>query len=258
MQTTTAAQTIPKPLLFARHSIGLGIVALANPLIYYDQQPIGMWLTTCLGPIVLALTAYGLYAVFLTERAKNGWPKSFFMLTWVLMGLFLLGQWSDYNRYRAPKAEPHSSAPGSSWSLAWPSIGQKLPAEYQPRVTALRKAAETGALSIVNIRPPSASDGALVEWPSNEVATIENQQTWWIADDVVGIHVDNRSMRKIGMIEIKHAPSECAIAADSSFIYYSLPLERPVESATQAIIQFRSGDQIPQANGCLIVTRIRG
>lgn len=101
MQTTTAAPATPKPLLFARHLIGMGIVALANPMIYYDSQPIGVWLMTCIGPLVGAMIVYGLYAVFFTNRAKRAWPKSFFVLTWVLLALVLIGQWSDYNRARS-------------------------------------------------------------------------------------------------------------------------------------------------------------
>lgn len=116
MQTTTAAQATPRPLIFARHMIGLVIVALANPLIYYDRQPIGMWLLTCLGPIVLAVAAYGLYSVFFTERAKRGWPTSFFMLAWVFIGLFLIGQWSEYNSIRTQK--PVAQAPTTSQSIA--------------------------------------------------------------------------------------------------------------------------------------------
>lgn len=77
MQTTTATQATPRPLIFTRHLIGMGIVALANPLIYYSEQPAFRWLETWATPIVLALVAYGLYALFLTQRAKAAWPKSF-------------------------------------------------------------------------------------------------------------------------------------------------------------------------------------
>ena len=87
MQTTTAAQATPKPLIFARHLIGMGIVALANPLIYYSNNPTRAWLETWLHPVAFALVAFGLYALFLTKRAKQAWPKSFFILAWVLLAL---------------------------------------------------------------------------------------------------------------------------------------------------------------------------
>lgn len=115
MQTTTAAQATSKPLIFARHMIGMGIVALANPLMYYDREPIGVWLMTCFAPLVGAIVVYGLYAVFLTERAKRAWPKSFFTLAWVLLVLVLIGQWSDYNRARsAPPPVPAVAAPAQT------------------------------------------------------------------------------------------------------------------------------------------------
>ena len=98
MQTTTATQATPRPLIFARHLIGMGIVALANPLIYYSDQPAFRWLETWATPIVLALVAYGLYALFLTQRAKAGWPKSFFILAWVLLTLLVAGPWINKPR----------------------------------------------------------------------------------------------------------------------------------------------------------------
>ncbi|PIG07841.1 hypothetical protein [Comamonas sp. 26] len=111
MQATTASTATPTPLLYARHLIGMGIVALANPLIYYDSQAIGMWLVTWVGPIVLGLVAYGLYAVFLTERAKRAWPKSFFILVWVCLGLFMLGQWAEFNGNRTQKTAAQAPKP---------------------------------------------------------------------------------------------------------------------------------------------------
>lgn len=87
MQTTTAAQATPRPLIFARHLIGMGIVALANPRIYSSNDPVRAWLVTWLPPIAFALVAFSLYALFLTKRAKQAWPKSFFILAWVLLAL---------------------------------------------------------------------------------------------------------------------------------------------------------------------------
>lgn len=131
MQTTTATQATPRPLIFARHLIGMVVVALANPLIYYDRQPIGMWLMTWLGPVVLALAAYGLYAVFFTERAKHGWPTSFFMLAWVFLGLFMIGQWSEYNgiRTQKPVAQTPMTAPSNALS---PQLDSPASSTFDP------------------------------------------------------------------------------------------------------------------------------
>lgn len=105
MQTTTATQATPRPLIFARHLIGMGIVALANPLIYYSDQPAFRWLETWATPILLALVAYGLYALFLTKRAKAAWPKSFFILAWVLLALLVAGPWINTSSQRASTAQ---------------------------------------------------------------------------------------------------------------------------------------------------------
>ncbi|WP_314972831.1 hypothetical protein [Comamonas testosteroni] len=151
MQTTTAAQATPRPLIFTRHLIGMGIVALANPLIYYDRQPIGMWFITYLGPIVLALAAYGLYAVFLTERAKRGWPNSFFMLSWVILGLFILGQWSDYNSIRTQKP--------AAQAAARPVTPQNSPASLAPFY---------GKLDEPSSRQPGQIDEILKDAPAHQ------------------------------------------------------------------------------------------
>lgn len=113
MQTTTAAQATPKPLIFARHLIGMGVVALANPLIYYSDQPAFRWLETWATPVVLALVAYGLYALFLTQRAKAAWPKSFFILAWVLLTMLVAGPWIDKFRSTQDVAQAHQPAPAT-------------------------------------------------------------------------------------------------------------------------------------------------
>lgn len=109
MQTTTAAQATPRPLIFARHLIGMGIVALANPLIYYSDQPAFRWLETWATPLVLALVAYGLYALFLTQRAKKAWPNSFFILAWILLALLVAGPW--INTARNTQSSAHIQRP---------------------------------------------------------------------------------------------------------------------------------------------------
>jgi len=103
MQTTTAAQATPRPLIFARHLIGMGIVALANPRIYSSDDLVRAWLETWLIPIAFALAAFGLYALLLTKRAKQAWPKSFFILAWVLLAL--LSPWVNTHRSNTSTAQ---------------------------------------------------------------------------------------------------------------------------------------------------------
>ncbi|NIF82791.1 hypothetical protein F3J24_04620 [Comamonas sp. Tr-654] len=141
MQTTMVTQVTSKPLIFARHLIGMGIVALANPLIYYSDQPAFRWLETWATPIVLALVAYGLYALFLTQRAKAAWPKSFFILAWVLLTMLVAGPWIDKFRSSQDVAQARQSA----------SAAQVAPA---------------------TTRPASQADSA------NQSATSEDKE-WW-------------------------------------------------------------------------------
>lgn len=90
-------------LLFVRHLVGMGIVALANPRIYSSDDPLCAWLETWLLPIAIALAAYGLYALLLAKRAKQAWPKSFFILAWVLLAL--LSPWVITHRSSANTAQ---------------------------------------------------------------------------------------------------------------------------------------------------------
>lgn len=132
MQTTTTAQATSRPLIFARHVIGMGLIALANPLIYYDREPIGVWLMTCIGPLVGAMIVYGLYAVFFTDRAKRAWPKSFFLLAWVFLALILIGQWSDYNRARSTAKAAKSAAAASAPTTSPAAVTPTQPAATPP------------------------------------------------------------------------------------------------------------------------------
>lgn len=87
MNTVT---TPNKTLVAARHLVGMAIVAAANPLIYYANDPITRWLANILGALVFAGVFYGLYALFFTARAKAAWPKSFYTLAWVLLVLITI------------------------------------------------------------------------------------------------------------------------------------------------------------------------
>jgi len=104
MHTTAVDQAIPKPLLIPHHLIGMSLAALANPLIYYHHNPIRAWLGTLLPPLVLALGAYGLYALLLSKRAKNASPKSFFIVAWALLIPLIVNPWVN-----PPRSNPYAT-----------------------------------------------------------------------------------------------------------------------------------------------------
>lgn len=85
------------PLQFARHIVGMMILALANPLIYYGGG-FYQWSVTFAAPLLGAGVVYGLYALFFTKRAKAAWPGSFFVLTWVMLVLALFQGWTGPTR----------------------------------------------------------------------------------------------------------------------------------------------------------------
>lgn len=126
MQTNTTAQSTLKPLSFALHLIGMGIVALANPRIYSSDDPVRGWLETWLSPIAIALVAYGLYALLLTKHAKQAWPKSFFILTWVLLAL--LSPWINTYRSGANTAQVQQPAQAPAHVTHSTTNGIRLPA----------------------------------------------------------------------------------------------------------------------------------
>ncbi|WP_202758278.1 hypothetical protein [Delftia acidovorans] len=264
-----ADKQTPSALIFARHIIGMALVAMANPLIWYSNDAMGFWVGTWVGPLVISGAFFGLYWLFFTQRAKMAWPGRFFMLAWVLLALSLAGPWVNRSlnanmrisaQSNSGTAQQPDSAPINSQKSANDILKElpPLPQAYRSRVAVLEQAAEAGALSIVFTRRPEAIDGDLKEWPASEVSAIEDWQTWWIRDDVIGIHIVNSSNKKIGVLEIKHALGSCELATASDYLHFTLPLARPIEPRSQALIKFLSGGNIPKTNGCLIVSRIRG
>jgi hypothetical protein len=264
-----AEKQTPSALIFARHIVGMALVALANPLIWYSNDAVEFWVGTWVGPLVVAGAFFGLYWLFLTQRAKMTWPGRFFMLAWVLLALSLAGPWvnrvTDANTRIAEQnnsgsAQQPASAPINSQKSVNDILKElpPLPQDYRSRVAVLEQAAEAGALSIVFTRRPEATDGDFKEWSESEVSAIEDWQTWWIRGDVIGIHIINSSNKKIGVLEIKHALGSCEMATISDYLHFTLPLARPIEPGSQALIKLISGENIPKANGCLIISRIRG
>ena len=80
---------------FGRHTVGIALFALLNPLIYYHDRPIWFWIGNWVFSIAFALALFGIYALFFTERAKSAWPKSFFTLAWVVVVLVTVGPYID-------------------------------------------------------------------------------------------------------------------------------------------------------------------
>ncbi|MET3512735.1 hypothetical protein ABIC63_000500 [Pseudacidovorax sp. 1753] len=92
-----AAGTMPQ-LRWARQLIGTALVALLNPFVYTGPAGIFAWIVPWAVAFIAAGVIYGLYALFLTSRARAGWPSSFFMLAWVLLALQLAGYWLTYTQ----------------------------------------------------------------------------------------------------------------------------------------------------------------
>jgi hypothetical protein len=105
MDTTQTTRT-PQLLIFGRHIVGMALFALLNPLVYYHPEPVGWWLSLWLGSLAFSLAFFGLYYLFFTERAKAAWPRSFFMLAWVMVALITLEPYiSGFNERVGQKAE---------------------------------------------------------------------------------------------------------------------------------------------------------
>lgn len=101
------ATTTPQPLRFARHIVGMAILALASPYVWYSSQSLMTWTMTWLVPVGIALMAFWLYALFFTNRAKAAWPGRFFMLAWVLVALVVSSPYLEtFNQKRAAQAQP--------------------------------------------------------------------------------------------------------------------------------------------------------
>lgn len=106
------------PLVFGRHIVGMMIVALANPLIYYAQSPAADWFATWIGPVALAVVIYGLYALFFTQRAKASGAKHFLILAWVFLALLVTEPWiSRGQSVKAGSANREATAPSAE--LPW-------------------------------------------------------------------------------------------------------------------------------------------
>ena len=96
------------PLVAARHVVGMGVVSLGNPLIYHASSPLMEWAVTLFGALAAAALIYGLYALFLTQRAKENWPRGIIITAWVIVAASALVPWVD--KAQAPRVEPSPTA----------------------------------------------------------------------------------------------------------------------------------------------------
>lgn len=110
LESSAARTGSSSGLRFGRHVVGMAAVALANPLIYVSSDKAMVWVLTWLPAIVAAAVLYGLYALFLTTRAKAGWPGSAIMLAWVLLALLLAGNWMNYQQMRQDASAARAAA----------------------------------------------------------------------------------------------------------------------------------------------------
>lgn len=91
----------PLALVLGRNIVGMALVALMNPLIYADPNPVFVWLTGWVAVLAIVGLLYGLYALFFTGKAKSHRPTGFIILAWVMVVLYALGGWSEYNSIKA-------------------------------------------------------------------------------------------------------------------------------------------------------------
>ena len=122
---TAPIQQPSTPLIFARHIVGMGILSLASPYVWYGSERTVTWLTTWITPLAMASVAFGLYALFFTKKARAAWPGSFFMLAWVMLGLAVATPYFEKHTQKqvltterhAPVAPPSPSTPPQvNWS----------------------------------------------------------------------------------------------------------------------------------------------
>lgn len=110
-------QRPPIGLRLARHAVGMCIVALANPLIYFDASPFEQWAMLPVGAVAIAGALFGVLALISPERAKAAWPATPIKSAWFILALMLFSNWQGYRSQptTAPvqnHAEQQSPYPG--------------------------------------------------------------------------------------------------------------------------------------------------
>lgn len=108
-------KSTPMAITVARHVAGMAVVSLANPLIYYDNNPIEAWAITLFGAIIIASILFGILALIQPQRVKLLFPMTPIKSAWFILALMLLSNWQSYKQ-AAPTAEPaRQVAPANEW-----------------------------------------------------------------------------------------------------------------------------------------------
>lgn len=291
-------KTSPQLLRFARHIVGMAILSAANPLIYYSSNKATTWAATLIAPLLIAAVIFTLYALFFTNRAKAEWPKSFLVMAWVFLAIVVAqpymenfqnkqaasrqqsqvanehsGQFEPFNGtldgekpqspgLPSPAKDPILSQPNADFAprpaLQLVEPVQESRVAYVSRVAALRRASEAGNLPVVQTREVIDSDRNLVPWPATDVAAIEGEQTWWIQENRVFIHITNRSKLKMDAIRFEYAPRPCSAKSSAETASYGIHLQRPIAPGNEALVVFSAENLTVVTNACLIIAEIVG
>jgi len=129
--------------------------------------------------------------------------------------------------------------------------------EWRSRTNALRRARDSGALQIIDFVPPSDNGTALAAWQAQDVAKVEQAQTWWVEEGTAWIHVKNPSFSSMGEITFTYIPRSCG-EPTTELDQYRVRLDRQVPPGAEALIRFAAGDLVQPVDGCLIIIGIRG
>lgn len=125
-----AAQQPAMTMRFTRHIVGMAILALASPYVWYGSERTLTWFSTWITALVIAAVVYGLFALAFRKRAKEAWPQSFFMLAWVVLVLGVVSPYFEAFGSK-PLAEESSRRPAPA---ATPTPSEKKAFTYEEAV----------------------------------------------------------------------------------------------------------------------------
>lgn len=103
-------KSTPMAITVARNVAGMAVVSLANPLIYYDSNPVEAWAITLFGAIIIASILFGILALIQPQRVKLLFPMTPIKSAWFILALMLLSNWQGYKQ--AAPAEQISTEKG--------------------------------------------------------------------------------------------------------------------------------------------------
>jgi len=94
-------------LKLARHAALMAVAALANPLVYYDSNPVEAWAIPLVGAAVISAVLFGVLAIIQPQRAKQAFPMTPIKSAWLILVLMILANWQSS---RTPAAPPHQTS----------------------------------------------------------------------------------------------------------------------------------------------------